>query len=62
MDIPNGSSIVGFYCRTMEATTNLNASASSPTKAGSSPTKKKQTVGKELKTVKDLGFTLWKWS
>ena len=64
MLIPNGSSIVGFYCRTTEINaTSLATSTTSVTTAGSaSPTKKKPAGGKELKTIQDLGFSLWKWS
>ena len=62
MDIPNGSSIIGFYCRTTETNANLNTSTTSATSGMSSPTKKKPAGGKELKTVQDLGFSLWKWS
>lgn len=75
MVVPNGSSIIGFYCRTRktdeeaasETKAKLAASTDSSSKqgdkkAGSSPTKLKQTDNQELKTIQDLGFTLWKWS
>ena len=63
LDVPSGSSIIGFYCRTTEiGPANLDTSTTSARSGTSSPTKKKPPGGKELKTLQDLGFSLWKWS
>ena len=65
MDVPNGSSIIGFYCRTRKTDEEASTASSQKqgaNKSGSSPTKLKQSDNQELKTIQDLGFTLWKWS